>query len=147
MSSCQFRKSHCGDKMVLRSSYLHIGISCTGKMASLYGIIPQVVMYYLYNFVYISYSHVIQLSHFGINVNTAASDWVHIVHDIGYPTKWVDFFMRSQSLLKWWCLSLESLKIQILKSFSKNLFKNWTLLVLKLHHYRMYMSIPVIVCT
>ena len=30
--------SHCGDKTVVRSSYLHIGISYTGKMSSLYWI-------------------------------------------------------------------------------------------------------------
>ena len=38
MPSYQFRKSHCGDKTVIRLSYLHIGISYTGKMASLYWI-------------------------------------------------------------------------------------------------------------
>ena len=40
MSSYQYRKSHCGDKTVVRSSYLHNGISYTGKMASLYWISP-----------------------------------------------------------------------------------------------------------
>ena len=34
----QYRKSHCGDKMVIRSSYLHNGISYTGKVTSLYWI-------------------------------------------------------------------------------------------------------------
>ena len=33
-------KSHCGDKTAVRSSYLHNGISYTGKMASLYWISP-----------------------------------------------------------------------------------------------------------
>ena len=32
MSSYQYRKSHCGDKTVVRSSYLHNGISCTGNV-------------------------------------------------------------------------------------------------------------------
>ena len=36
MSSYQYRKSHCGGKMVVRSSYLDNGISYTGKMTSLY---------------------------------------------------------------------------------------------------------------
>ena len=36
--SYQYRKSHCGDKLVVRPSYLHNGISYTGKMASLYWI-------------------------------------------------------------------------------------------------------------
>ena len=38
MSSYQYRKSHCGDKTVVRSSYLHNGVSYTGKMTSLYWI-------------------------------------------------------------------------------------------------------------
>ena len=41
MSSYQYRKSHCGDKTVVRSSYLHNGISYTGKMTSLYWIGAQ----------------------------------------------------------------------------------------------------------
>ena len=36
MPSYQYRKYHCGDKTVVRSAYLHNGISYTGKMASLY---------------------------------------------------------------------------------------------------------------
>ena len=39
--SYQYRKSHCGDKRVVRSSYLHNGIFCTGKMRSLYWIRAQ----------------------------------------------------------------------------------------------------------
>ena len=38
MTSYQYRNSHCGDKTILRSSYLHNGISHTGKMTSLYWI-------------------------------------------------------------------------------------------------------------
>ena len=41
MSSYQYRKSHCGDKTVVRLSYLHSGISYTGKMTSLYWFDPQ----------------------------------------------------------------------------------------------------------
>ena len=41
MSSYQYRKSHCGDKTILRPSYLHNGISYTGKMISLYWIGAQ----------------------------------------------------------------------------------------------------------
>ena len=40
--SYQYRKSHCGDKTILRPSYLHNGISYTGKMISLYWIRPQI---------------------------------------------------------------------------------------------------------
>ena len=35
MSSYQYRKSHCGDKTILRPSYLHNGLSYTGKTTSL----------------------------------------------------------------------------------------------------------------
>ena len=42
MSSYQYRKSHCGDKTVVRSSYLHNGISYNGNTASLYWIRAQV---------------------------------------------------------------------------------------------------------
>ena len=36
MSSYQYRKPHCGDKTVVRSSYFQNGISYTGKTTSLY---------------------------------------------------------------------------------------------------------------
>ena len=38
MFSHQYRQSHYGDKTILRPSYLHNGISYTGKMISLYWI-------------------------------------------------------------------------------------------------------------
>ena len=41
MISCQYRKSHCGDKTILRPSYLHNGISYTGNTTSLYWIRAQ----------------------------------------------------------------------------------------------------------
>ena len=40
MSSCQYRKSHCGDKTVVRSFYLLNGISYSGKTTSLYWFSP-----------------------------------------------------------------------------------------------------------
>ena len=45
MSSYQYRKSHCGDKTVVRSSYLHNAISYTGKMTSLYWIRALIAMF------------------------------------------------------------------------------------------------------
>ena len=42
MSSYQYRKSHCGNKTILWPSYLHNGISYTGKTTSLYWIGDQV---------------------------------------------------------------------------------------------------------
>ena len=44
MLSYQYRKCHCGDKMIIRLSYLHNGNSYTGKKASLYWISPQIVL-------------------------------------------------------------------------------------------------------
>ena len=44
MSSYQYRRSHCVDKMVVRSSYLHNGISYTGKKTSLYWISPLMTL-------------------------------------------------------------------------------------------------------
>ena len=38
----KYRKFHYGDKVVLRPSYLHNGISHTGKLVILYWISPQV---------------------------------------------------------------------------------------------------------
>ena len=35
MLSYQEMKSHCGEKMILQPSFLHIGISCTDKMTYL----------------------------------------------------------------------------------------------------------------
>ena len=45
MSSYQYRNSHFGDKTAVRSSYLHNGISYTGKMSSLYWIGPLLLTY------------------------------------------------------------------------------------------------------
>ena len=42
MTFYQYRKSHCGDKTILRPSYLHNGISYTGKTTSLFWIRAQV---------------------------------------------------------------------------------------------------------
>ena len=41
MWSYQYENSHCGDKTILRPSYLHNGISYTGKMSYLYWIRAQ----------------------------------------------------------------------------------------------------------
>ena len=43
MTSYQYRKSHCGDKTILRPSYLHNEISYTDKTTSLYWIRAQII--------------------------------------------------------------------------------------------------------
>ena len=45
MPSYQYRKSHCVDKTILRPSYLHNGISFTGKTTFLYRIWPLVLVF------------------------------------------------------------------------------------------------------
>ena len=47
MPSHQYRNSHCGDKTILRPSYLRNGISYTGKTTSLYWI--RVLFIYIVN--------------------------------------------------------------------------------------------------
>ena len=42
--SYQYNKSHCGDKTILRLSYLHNGIFYTGKMAALYWIVALLLL-------------------------------------------------------------------------------------------------------
>ena len=46
MPSYQYRKSHCGNKTILRPSYLHNGISYTGKTTCLYWIGAQIISIY-----------------------------------------------------------------------------------------------------
>ena len=52
MTSYQYKKSHCGDKTILQPSYLHNGISYTGKTTSLYWI-GALVFYLLWNVIHI----------------------------------------------------------------------------------------------
>ena len=60
MLSYQYRKSHCGDKTILRPSYLHNGISYTGKMISLYWIRPLGPLSMVWISIYIpQYFHVL----------------------------------------------------------------------------------------
>ena len=56
ITSCQHRKSHCGDKTVSGPSYFHNGISYSGKTASLYWIRAQAVFVFSFVFVVCVYS-------------------------------------------------------------------------------------------
>ena len=66
MSSYQYRKSHCGDKTVVRSSYLHNGISYTGKMSSLYwiGALISSIEYFLRKYIFYLVIETLRKSHF-----------------------------------------------------------------------------------
>ena len=80
MSSYQYRKSHCGDKTILRPSYLHNGIFYTGKKISLYWIRPQtssriqatlslslsLIMTLTFTLIYISLPHAYSLVEWGV---------------------------------------------------------------------------------
>ena len=46
MTSYQYRKSHSGDKTIWRPSYLHNGISNTGKITPLYWIRAQIPLWH-----------------------------------------------------------------------------------------------------
>ena len=73
MLSYQYRKSHCRDKTVVRSSYLHHGNSYTGKMSSLYWIRAQVMLLVRW------YSLVVNSASWGTsftNVMNPLSPWV-----------------------------------------------------------------------
>ena len=60
MASCQYRKSHCRDKTILRSSYLHNGISYTGYSWILDTPILILRSSYLHNGIsYIGYSWIL----------------------------------------------------------------------------------------
>ena len=59
--SYHYRKSHCGDKTVVRSSYLHNGISYTGKMTSLYWIAALCVRKWKHNSFFFHIDHMINL--------------------------------------------------------------------------------------
>ena len=83
MSSYQYRKSHCGDKTVVRSSYLHNGISYAGKMVSLYWIGALVVISFKTQ---LEPSHI---SHFSFHM---FSTWLN---RLGFP---VMFFQETGSI-------------------------------------------------
>ena len=68
-SSYQYRESHCGHKTVVRSSYLHNGISYAGKMSSLYWIRALCTSYqqtmlwvHMYNVSFITWHSIIPLN-------------------------------------------------------------------------------------
>ena len=80
MLSHRYRKSHCGDKTIVRSSYLHNGISYAGKMTSLYWIralASLLICYTLYVF--------LQVKRFSKAIrNTPHEDADGYVNDVGY---------------------------------------------------------------
>ena len=72
MSSCQYRKSHCGDKTILQPSYLHNGISYTDQMTSLYWIRAQIDFWTTSSICYSCQVSCIQLQ----------SEWPHTGNDM-----------------------------------------------------------------
>ena len=90
MLSYQYRKSHCGDKTVVRSSYLHDGISYTGKTTSFYWIRALFVIQYISRYVnitwFVVFSYCLTLSmHSRINWpwdNHRHNKTMYIFHDL-----------------------------------------------------------------
>ena len=62
MTSYQYRKSHCGDETVVRSSYLHNGISYTGKTTSLYWIKAQATSMHKADHIFLVMDHIHMIS-------------------------------------------------------------------------------------
>ena len=81
MSSYQYRKSHCGDKTVVRSSYLHNGISYTGKMSSLYWIGAQILMLIKLFFVE-RYAVTLEVLRVQLNLNNNFSIWSLYLYEV-----------------------------------------------------------------
>ena len=77
MSSYQYRKPHGGDKTVVRSSYLHNGISYTGKMLSLYWI--RVLMLLWHHLLWTTKEDKMTLSY------THTHTYLHIISHIYIP--------------------------------------------------------------
>ena len=102
MSSFQYRKPHCGDKTVVRSSYLHNGISYTGKMASLYWFSPLAA---------IIWTNKLASCHGSFCACNATSQWEMtlqcnvISHWLGILVKWS---LISQGWFKWYDASLST---------------------------------------
>ena len=96
MSSYQYRKSHCGDKMAVRSSYLHNGISYTVRHHLYIESGPRVSKYILKCCLQ-NVSHFVQASkcearswfrdHF-VHAPKPIRDDVTVSHWLGAYTKW-----------------------------------------------------------
>ena len=72
MPSYQYRKYHCGDKTILRPSYLHNEISYTGKTASLYWVRAQVLYMTYHNW---DHMRIIEFQNTSISLLTICSGW------------------------------------------------------------------------
>ena len=94
MSSYRYRKSHCGDKTVVRSSYLHNGISYTGKMTSFYWIRAQVLTSAL--------CHVFSVS----NGQCWLQSYIHVYSDLSVT--WMALCNMHIALYSHWYIEAES---------------------------------------
>ena len=85
ITSYQYRKSHFGDKTVVRSSYLHNGTSYIGKMSSLYWIGAQVSQAWISNCIPqdtmgCNYISLLEIPASGNKVLI----WLHCNHNVSY---------------------------------------------------------------
>ena len=102
MLSYRYRKSHCGDKTVVRSSYLHNGISYTGKMSSLYWIGAQ--MY-----------HRIKLAIFFILLHDSHISPRLVLQPV--PKIFADYLSHISSYLHCWLFPVNS-KLRLISKYS-----------------------------
>ena len=111
MSSYQYRKSHCGYKTVVRSSYLHNGISYTGKMWSIESA-PRCFRNRT-SVETLLHDDVIKWKHFCITGplwgESTGHQWIPLTKDSGVEFGWVFFYLRLNKWLnkQWWGWWLE----------------------------------------
>ena len=96
MTSYQYRKSHCGDKTILRPSYLHNGISYTDKMSSLYWIRDQLIPCTCFRSLCHPFSHCLRESLVQLNTLRPRQDGRHFPDEI-----------FSNAFFEWKCMNFD----------------------------------------
>ena len=93
LTSYQYRKSHCGDKTILRPSYLPNGISYTGKITSLYWIGALVnwdamlLMWHPFNLWLILFQVVMKMTSSTSGCASSRVGWTACVNILWLPTQ------------------------------------------------------------
>ena len=126
MPSYQYRNSHCGDKTIVRWSYLHngeIGMSYNGKMASLYWISPKhtiLIECLLWSYYPGAFSsNQVIATHLKIDKSTGAPS-SKVLHGIYYMTGYQDRQWPSGDNLNQFAVSLRH---QLIEALEKNHFQ------------------------
>ena len=92
ISSYQYRKSHFGDKTIFRPSYLHNGISYTGKMTSFYWIRALVSRAWISNY---------------MTQNSMGCNYLSMPQTPVFGSKVIIYWPMTWYTLAWSCVSIE----------------------------------------